>query len=196
MNREEDKHDTRSLENEVHLYCLLTLKDQGIVEWGAHRKKFHSQTRTMNSQNRLVREEKGQSMSKAGYEIDRMWVKQTSYYTLSKLLTACTVIFVSSCRGSYRCKPKRFLWNLFGTDCWEKNQLRQYNYEGNTEQEITQKAVQVLITLREPKTFSSCNLLVRFKFTQRPILSMEDKRTKLPWYLILWDLSIAHSTLL
>lgn len=167
MNREEDKHDISSLEYEVHLYSFLTLKDQCIVEWSTHRerKKFHPQNRIMNSQNRLARDEKGQSMSKAGYELDRVWLKQTSYYTLSKLLTACTVIFVSGCRGSYHCKPKRFLWNLFGTDCQEINQLWQYNYKGNTEQEITQKAVQVLITISEPKTSSSCNLLVRFKIT-------------------------------
>lgn len=28
-----------SLEYEVHLYCLLTLMDQGIVELGTHREK-------------------------------------------------------------------------------------------------------------------------------------------------------------
>lgn len=124
-----------SLEYEVHLYCLLTLMDQGIVELGTHREKEIPSSQQDYEQPKQVSERR-----------ERVWVKQTSYYTLSKLLTACTVIFVSSCRESYRCKARKFLWNLSGTESREKNQLQHYNSEGNTEHEITQKAVQVLIT--------------------------------------------------
>lgn len=50
----------------------------------------------------------------------RVMVKQTSYYTLRKFLTACTVIFVNG----WDQDAKEVFMSTFGTQSWEKIQLQ------------------------------------------------------------------------
>lgn len=65
----------------------------------------------------------------------------------------------------------------FGTRSWEKNQLQHSArvMVVTLEHRTAQKALQVLSTLWEPKTFSSCKLLAGLRLTQLPVLWLESK---------------------
>ena len=106
---------TESVRCEVPLYCLAALQDQGIVVLDMYTQKENPSQKWDYEQSKQVskRRERG----------DRVMVKQTSYYTLSKLLTACTVIFVNGWDGGSHSNAKGGFMSTFGTLSWEKDRL-------------------------------------------------------------------------
>lgn len=116
--------------------------------------------------------EQSEHISKRRERGDEVTATQTSYYILSKLVTAGTVIFVSrSGRGSHS-SAKEVLWELLALRRAERKSTAAQcqSYGGNLEHRTAQKALQVVSTLWEPKTFSSCKLLAAFRLTQLPVL--------------------------
>ena len=116
LRRTERAINLSSLRCEVPLYCLLPLKDQGIVVLGMYTEKENPSQKWDYEQS--------EQASKRRERGDRVMVEQTSYYTLSKLLTACTVIFVSRWDRRSHSNAKEVFMSTFGTQSWEKNQLQ------------------------------------------------------------------------
>lgn len=95
---------------------LPPLKDQDFVVLGMNMQKENPSQKWDYEQSEQVskRRERG----------DRVMVKQTSYYTLSKLLTPCTVIFVNGWKRGSHSNAKEVFMSTYGTQSWQKNQLQ------------------------------------------------------------------------
>lgn len=77
--------------------------------------------------------EQSEHITKRRERGDKVTATQTSYYTLSKLVTACTVIFVSRSGRESHSNAKEFYENFRHTELREKSTAAQcQSYGGNS----------------------------------------------------------------
>lgn len=95
---------------------ILFITTQGIVVLGVFLQKGNPSPAWDYEQSEQV------SMRREGR--DGVMLNQVSHYTLSKLLTACTVIFVKGWDRRSHSNVKEAFTSTFGTQSWEKPQLQ------------------------------------------------------------------------